>query len=212
MKRGKLQRVGTCQRCKLEQELNAAGRIFEHDKPLTGTGDRRRYRCTGSGLRSDEDCEPDRQKARAERRAAAERVRHEALVMLDALQLDHATVDEDKIVAYRKHAFALYRILYLRSQPDRSGIKWRGREDRQVDLFCVFCGDLVATFPKPWWQGASEPKNWNPVQKHVSICALQFLGGLRVPPPPGTCNAPTGQMTLAEVAPVGDGPLFGGTP
>ena len=214
-------RVGTCQRCKTERRMvfyrgTKGPRIVEHDEPHPRRGTGRTPRCTGSGLRSIEDGAPDREKARAARASSIDRIRDDATVALDAYQLDHESLDMERIAHYRKLALTAYRLVHERSQPNSQCVKWHGRvdsrgrrdlRDPRVDIFCVFCGHRVATFPKAYY--ANTDANWPPIERHTTICALAVVAGLLVPVKPHTMIRESGQVTLAEVVPVGDGPLFG---
>ncbi len=194
---------GQCTYCRgLNLELDRRGRIAAHTVaefiPRIGrAAGIPPTVCPGAGRGSVEAREASRNRAREKRRAkhgaVIAAVRDEAAVLLDALILKRADLDDE----YGKERRGeLLRIALTAYRLDHPGVKvghgilwWSGkvaRGARAHKLFCRFCGVLVARFPIGQWIKLSPDDRDVACGRHVFVCALQRLAGIRQAVEPGT--------------------------
>jgi hypothetical protein len=119
-------------------------------------------------------------------RARVEAWRDHAAVILDALILDR------RDVATRTELDRLMPIAFMKYRLDRPGVLTRKRPSgmlerthwnsthRRVErrMICLFCGECFATLPQDWWRTAREVDRAD-LDRHVYICALTYVAGLR---------------------------------
>ncbi len=201
--------VATCSACKTEKRTEG-GKIVEHSRTQ-----RRSVRAISSGYPkgggsqwTDEDyvsrCEgslgtpletltKNRERARSKRRGFVLAVRDEASVVLDAILTNRTDLDEEFGKPRRRELLDLALVGYRLENPKQKvshGILWgKGTTtagDRCHALFCRFCGCSIAKVPLGAWSRYHETEREMLTGRHVMVCALQFLSGLRKIVEPGT--------------------------
>lgn len=137
-------------------------------------------------------------------------------VALDAV-IEGRAEYADEIAAWRKLALTVYNSRHGKTHahlyeyatkvaPDRRRAETRG------DIYCRLCGERLFAGVKRPHQLMKEGKALE-AQRHLAICALQVLAGMREPVKPGYRAMPMESVWSSEpvALPSADnGPLFGG--
>lgn len=164
--------------------------------------------CPGSGKPSVEESERRIADRRHAKHRTAAKVRDDAAVALDAFIECRTEYDAATIAEWSKLALFQYRERWnvpavhpyryeTREKP------WNRRAATRGDIFCRFCGERLFT-------GVKRPHelvaNSAVAQRHLTICALQVLAGVKEPVDPKHKRVPFEDLAR----PTGDsGPLFG---
>lgn len=188
--------MGVCGACKRMFEL-VNGKVIEHQltwkseievearSPATVSI----RSCSGSNGRPDDVRARNRERARAKRRKLVDAVSGEASVVLDALLGKRADLDAEYDDKARERMLALafvgYRIEFP-TTPTSNGLLWCGNPKVRHDLYCRFCGEFVAHVPAGGWSTQTKEQRFEVTGRHVLICALQYLAGIRKLVAPGT--------------------------
>ncbi len=155
--------------------------------------------------------------ARAKRYSRVAAVRDEASVVLDALLMSRKDLDEEFGKERRAELLALalvgYRLFYPRG-PLQGGLLWsKGKDTSGAKchrLFCRFCGQHIADVHLGKWTRLNQDERYSTTGRHILICALQFLAGIRPIASPGTTlHEHDGPLFNDARVIVGSGPLFG---
>lgn len=174
----------TCATCKDQQHVDERGRIPQHDRVIVWAGDPpsprlRDQGCRGVGNPSREELERRDAKGLGLAVAAAEALRAEATVALDAF-LEGRTDFQFRFAEYRRCAMNLLRRQRKIAEKDpwrftfhgdTNDIFWR-RTTAKMDARCSFCEEVLMENTNR--QGADFSVG-SPGWKHVTRCILMFL-------------------------------------
>lgn len=181
-----------CQKCYLAFDVDELGRVPQHRK-CTGSGrvggigysSIASESCPKSGHPSREEMQRRKDRRRDERLAIAVIARDEARVALDAFL--EGRDYEAPIEEWRKAALTLYNAMHAKkyAHPYEYATKVAvasRRAETRGDVYCRFCGERLAI-------GIKDPHGViradAEAQRHLTICALQLLAGMREPAKPG---------------------------
>jgi len=214
--------VGTCGICG-EKHRVLFGKLVEHTRVIANAefqsrfanGQPARVRCFGSGSSSTEKRGRDGARRRNKRLQGVLSVRGEASVLLDALINKRADLDGEfdkaKRESYMRLAFQGYRletgVVGHNVSSKSAGTFWRAlHRDSRYDLFCRFCGHLIAQLKVGAWMNISDEDRTAIIGNHVERCALEYLSGLRTIVAPGTMKNPVRSALTSEYG-SSDGPV-----
>lgn len=195
-------RMEHCQQCALEFDVDEAGRVPQHRKrsgygwdggvEISLIAD---AMCVRSGHVSREERARRKGTRLAQRVENASTSRDDARVALDSY-LEGRDEFADRVPEWRRAALALYNERHrkgfahayeyaTRCAPDARRAKTLG------DIYCRFCGErLFSQVKDPHHLVAGSAD----AQRHLTICALQLLAGMRPLQKPGYRSLPFEQM------------------
>jgi hypothetical protein len=173
----------------------------------------RAIRCPGSERTPEEVLAKNRERARKKKLEKQEALvaswRGNASVMLDALltKRDDLDAEFDRDAALRV-ALKGYRQEHPKTaESSARGLLWvSGREEHKI--YCRFCGQRVAVLERGQWSKSTAEEHFELVGRHVLICSLQYLAGLRKTVPPGTRIDPDQDLSPQGYLPDLQGPTL----
>lgn len=205
-------RTGTCEDCNATGIAVVQGKLVEHRRKLgqfSSIGGVARYsttmrmsaedraiveRCFGSNRRPKEMRERERSKRRTKRQAEVDAVRDVSAVISDVILTGRKDLDNEfppeRRAELLKTALVGYRLAFPKARAITDGLHWwsgqisKGLRGHRV--FCRFCGHLLATLPSGVWSRLTDDERRVLHEHHVTLCALQYLAGVRKLVEPGT--------------------------
>lgn len=212
-------RIEHCQKCHRPHDVDEQGRVPQHRRVLgsvyeggassTSIAD---ALCAKSGHPSREEIERRKEERAAD--AAKSVGDPDYAVALDAFLVGRNEY-ERRLPAWRKTALRVYNKQHSTTfaRPYEYATKvapWNRRAETRGDIYCRFCGERL-------FAGVKQPhklvKESADAQRHLMICALQVLAGMRESVAPGYRAVPMEAEWSSEpvALPSADsGPLFGG--
>lgn len=201
-------RVEQCQRCHLDLDVDELGRVPQHRR-RTGiawdAGVDYSYisteMCPKSGHPSREEIQRRKESRCDQRLATAIIARDEARVALDAV-IERRDEYADRVPEWCRAALAVYnqrhgsRHAHAYEYATKVAVASR-RANTRGDIYCRYCGERLAVGVKdPHRVVASSFE----AQRHLTICALQVLAGMREPAKPGYRTLPMEYAWVDEEA------------